>query len=608
MIVLFMLSAGVTSGLANTKEQICATYADRAVAQYNLGKQHNLPGIVPPAWSNDRNGHYNWCMMAPENIVNSEDAKRQAYLDKNIPKTAPANQAVTVGHMTKIIDMGKIADIAIAQGNQSYLGCFKDQKDRDLTGFSFHAPNMTKELCMTTCQQKGFQYAGLQYSSYCFCGNSYGKNGKANNCNMPCAGIKSEICGGRWANSVYNIISVFEGQANNVVKMKSPDFLDNHVPLPLSLPKRQAFIKMIITDVKPASTPPHRILTISGQKFGKQEKGCEAYLVQFKTNNPKHYRLKIRHWTNNTITATIPNHVPAGLYTLRLFSPIAETERDKSKIVTITGKPTISGKFPKDIYLVNWTSQGGLAWLHYDFPLYISWEDENGDLTNGDYNLTCTLLGYKKVSTTGEKSLKTLHLTGNEFQGASGELTLPLRIEGDFSTFSRGKHDTISCDFYLRDESGNHSNTIQGTVHAHTNGSPKVGGAHKVGGAQSAQTSQKITKVLTLMKDSDPYATFADIPFYGSIPSMSKAKLISITNVSKYRMNFRDQFNSSLNAAKCSGLGNASVSEFELYPQKTHQFGNQSLFSGKFFHVCTSPSLPKNVISLQLKYTYELTQ
>ncbi|HHL33605.1 MAG TPA: hypothetical protein ENJ30_04505, partial [Desulfobulbaceae bacterium] len=208
MILLFILSAGVTSGLANTKEQFCATYADKAVAQYNQGKQHNLPGIVPPAWSNDRNGHYNWCMMAPENIVNSEDAKRQAYLDKNITKTAPANQVVTgvtVGQMTKVLDMGKIADMAIAQRNQSYMGCFKDLKNRDLTGFSFHAPNMTKELCMTTCQQKGFQYAGLQYSSYCFCGDSYGKSGEANNCNMPCAGNKSEICGGDWANSLYRV-------------------------------------------------------------------------------------------------------------------------------------------------------------------------------------------------------------------------------------------------------------------------------------------------------------------------------------------------------------------------------------------------------------------
>ncbi len=88
MILLFMLFAAVTSGLANTKEQFCTTYADKAVAQYNLGKQHNLPGIVPPAWSNNRSGHFNWCMTAPENVATSESVMRQAYLEKYIHKNS----------------------------------------------------------------------------------------------------------------------------------------------------------------------------------------------------------------------------------------------------------------------------------------------------------------------------------------------------------------------------------------------------------------------------------------------------------------------------------------------------------------------------------------
>lgn len=91
---------------AGDKQQFCNAYADKAVEQYNLGKQHNLPGIVPPAWSNDRNGHYNWCMIVPENFANSENAKRQAHLDKYLPKnTAEKNIAIgtvtgTVGNKT----------------------------------------------------------------------------------------------------------------------------------------------------------------------------------------------------------------------------------------------------------------------------------------------------------------------------------------------------------------------------------------------------------------------------------------------------------------------------------------------------------------------------
>jgi hypothetical protein len=91
------------------------------------------------------------------------------------------------------------------------LGCFKDQEDptgttgRDLDGFNENAPGMTAEMCTQTCTSKGFPYAGTQYGTWCFCGTSYGKSGKADNCNMKCGGAGNEICGGTWANSVYQL-------------------------------------------------------------------------------------------------------------------------------------------------------------------------------------------------------------------------------------------------------------------------------------------------------------------------------------------------------------------------------------------------------------------
>ena len=43
----------------------------------------------------------------------------------------------------------------------------------------------------------------------CFCGNEYGKYGKASskgfNCDMPCPNNPNEICGGPGANSIYLI-------------------------------------------------------------------------------------------------------------------------------------------------------------------------------------------------------------------------------------------------------------------------------------------------------------------------------------------------------------------------------------------------------------------
>ncbi len=71
-------------GYASDKHDFCQHYAARAVQQYQQGMSHHLAGIVPPVWSNDRNGHYRWCLGTPENVVSSETSKRQAYLDRYI--------------------------------------------------------------------------------------------------------------------------------------------------------------------------------------------------------------------------------------------------------------------------------------------------------------------------------------------------------------------------------------------------------------------------------------------------------------------------------------------------------------------------------------------
>jgi hypothetical protein len=90
-----------------------------------------------------------------------------------------------------------------------YIGCFRDgvrpdtTTGRDLSGAMIRDNNMTPDLCIKTCSEKGFTYAGVQYSSYCYCGNEYGSFGKSDGCSMQCTGDKTKICGGSWANSLY---------------------------------------------------------------------------------------------------------------------------------------------------------------------------------------------------------------------------------------------------------------------------------------------------------------------------------------------------------------------------------------------------------------------
>ncbi|MGO9611434.1 MAG: WSC domain-containing protein [Dissulfurispiraceae bacterium] len=85
------------------------------------------------------------------------------------------------------------------------LGCFRDTEDRDLNGYSINRSDMTSEMCVSICRDRGFEYAGNQDSMWCFCGQRFGKYGPATNCNMPCSGNRGEICGGSWANTIYDI-------------------------------------------------------------------------------------------------------------------------------------------------------------------------------------------------------------------------------------------------------------------------------------------------------------------------------------------------------------------------------------------------------------------
>lgn len=66
---------------------------------------------------------------------------------------------------------------------------------------------MTVESCVNTCIGLGYTVAGMEYSRQCFCDN-YVRNGGANttdsDCNMPCAGNSTEMCGAGNRLSVYS--------------------------------------------------------------------------------------------------------------------------------------------------------------------------------------------------------------------------------------------------------------------------------------------------------------------------------------------------------------------------------------------------------------------
>ncbi|CAA7261980.1 unnamed protein product [Cyclocybe aegerita] len=79
---------------------------------------------------------------------------------------------------------------------------------RALTGPSYSQSNMTPTICQSLCS--GYQYAGVEYSRECYCGNSLTDNGAtgttipSSNCQSTCAGDASQKCGGSWSMNVYS--------------------------------------------------------------------------------------------------------------------------------------------------------------------------------------------------------------------------------------------------------------------------------------------------------------------------------------------------------------------------------------------------------------------
>ncbi|KAI5626096.1 WSC domain-containing protein 1-like isoform X1, partial [Silurus asotus] len=97
----------------------------------------------------------------------------------------------------------------------SYVGCFMDDaKDRTLKGMVFYDfRKMTSTLCQDTCTESGYQYAGLEYGSECYCGNRIaGARMKEEDCNLDCKGEKGFICGGVARLSVYKVEEVLPSQ------------------------------------------------------------------------------------------------------------------------------------------------------------------------------------------------------------------------------------------------------------------------------------------------------------------------------------------------------------------------------------------------------------
>ncbi|KAK9893605.1 WSC-domain-containing protein [Cystobasidium minutum MCA 4210] len=78
-------------------------------------------------------------------------------------------------------------------------GCIADNVNgggRTLSAYTFSSSNMTQQLCVNTCNDRKFAYAGVSYAAECYCSNAPTTLQTSTNCNMACSGDARYTCGG----------------------------------------------------------------------------------------------------------------------------------------------------------------------------------------------------------------------------------------------------------------------------------------------------------------------------------------------------------------------------------------------------------------------------
>ncbi|KAF5269987.1 hypothetical protein FQR65_LT05786 [Abscondita terminalis] len=107
------------------------------------------------------------------------------------------------------------------------LGCFKDEKSfRLLSGYYGNYKNTNSpDFCMQLCLQSGFLYAGVQYSTECFCGNeepSATARLPDSSCNMKCPADPHLACGGYYTVNIYQTgIAKFSPQIAEITTLQN---------------------------------------------------------------------------------------------------------------------------------------------------------------------------------------------------------------------------------------------------------------------------------------------------------------------------------------------------------------------------------------------------
>jgi hypothetical protein len=147
---------------------------------------------------------------------------------------------------------------------------WRDERNRVLSNSGVTTPDMNVGKCIAICQGQGLPYAGLQDSSYCFCGTDYRRLGQVteDSCRMACVGNRAQACGGFWTNSVY--ATGVKGGTGQTGAASIPSQTPADCWVPHGSAKVQTNLERALGRwqmLRPDGTPTGEILTLTGTQL-----------------------------------------------------------------------------------------------------------------------------------------------------------------------------------------------------------------------------------------------------------------------------------------------------------------------------------------------------
>ncbi|KAF2458758.1 hypothetical protein BDY21DRAFT_283734 [Lineolata rhizophorae] len=132
---------------------------------------------------------------------------------------ATISSSSTVASSTTVTASSTTSSSTVSPTGWTYQGCWVDNQNGRILQNQQPDSELTHELCQEMCEDAGYSVAGAQYYYQCFCDDIVRNGGELadseDECNTPCSGDNTEMCGGPNRMSIWSKgeLEVFEPPA-----------------------------------------------------------------------------------------------------------------------------------------------------------------------------------------------------------------------------------------------------------------------------------------------------------------------------------------------------------------------------------------------------------